>query len=65
MSTTEKHCLNCGRTDQEVPLLALQFMGKGLWICPQCLPVLIHAPQKLAGKLPGAESLGGAEHHHH
>jgi hypothetical protein len=32
-------------------------------ICPQHLPVLIHNPQMLVGKLPGAEGLTPAEHH--
>jgi hypothetical protein len=34
-----------------------------LWICPQHLPVLIHDPAQLIGKLPGAENLRPAEHH--
>jgi hypothetical protein len=59
-----KKCLSCERSEQEVPLVTLQFMGSNTWICPQCLPTLIHAPQKLAGKLPGAESMAGAQHKH-
>ena len=59
-----KQCLNCGRTEDEVPLITLQSMGKQKFVCPQCLPTLIHAPQKLAGKLPGAESMTGAQHKH-
>jgi hypothetical protein len=34
-----------------------------LWICPQHLPLLIHNPQQLAGKLAGAENLKPADHH--
>jgi hypothetical protein len=64
VSTEVKQCLNCGQTEQQLPLLTLQFMGGQIWICPQCLPTLIHAPHKLAGKLPGAESMAAAQHKH-
>ncbi|MBE2223907.1 MAG: hypothetical protein IAF02_20370 [Anaerolineae bacterium] len=50
-------CLNCNRADTEVPLLAMQFLGKSNWICSQCLPTLIHKPQQLAGKLQGIDPL--------
>jgi hypothetical protein len=36
------------------PLITLQFQGKELYICPQCLPTLIHKPHQLADKIPGA-----------
>jgi hypothetical protein len=60
----EKTCLNCGRTSQEIPLLSLDYRGETYAICPQCLPVLIHKPQNLVGKLPGAENLSAAQHDH-
>jgi hypothetical protein len=40
----------------ERPLLNLQFQGKEIHICPQCLPILIHKPYQLADKLPGIKS---------
>lgn len=40
-------CFNCGRPESEAPLVALRSAGKALWICPQCLPVLIHHPEQL------------------
>jgi len=57
-------CLNCNRSDTEVPLLAMQFQGQSTWICSQCLPTLIHKPQQLAGKLPGIDpmSIQASEH---
>jgi hypothetical protein len=64
MSTESNQCLNCGESEQVVPLVTLQFRGARIWMCPQCLPILIHSPQKLAGKLPGAESLDGSRHGH-
>jgi hypothetical protein len=34
------------------PLITLKFQDKELYICPQCLPTLIHKPYQLAEKLP-------------
>ena len=63
-SQSEKpQCLACARGDQETPLVRLQYRGGPLWICPQHLPLLIHDPGRLVGKLPGAETLRPAEHH--
>lgn len=59
---TEKTCLNCNRSANLVPLLAVEFQGQHYAICPQCLPTLIHKPQALADKLPGSESLLPASH---
>ncbi|MDT8435668.1 MAG: hypothetical protein RRA92_02825 [Gemmatimonadota bacterium] len=56
-------CLACGRPQEQVPLIALAWQGSETWICPQHLPVLIHDPARLAGRLPGAESLRPADHH--
>jgi hypothetical protein len=56
-------CLVCSKPSAEVPLIAFQYKGSHLWICPQHLPVLIHDPSKLAGLLPGAETLRPADHH--
>lgn len=48
MNDNPERCLNCERTSDQVPLLRLKYTGKENWICPQCLPVLIHKPQKIA-----------------
>jgi hypothetical protein len=61
---TEKTCLNCGRSSDQAPLLTLDFRGETYYLCPQCLPVMIHKPQNLVGKLPGAETLLPANHDH-
>jgi len=60
---TPSGCLVCTRPSTEVPLIAFQYRGADLWICPQHLPILIHDPSKLAGRLPGAEGLRPADHH--
>ena len=50
-------CINCERTVNQVPLLTLTIQSGAAYICPQCLPTLIHQPQNLVGKLAGAEAL--------
>lgn len=57
-----KACLACNRDDTTTPLIRLAYRGSDFWICPQHLPVLIHDPTALTGKLPGAEHLKPAEH---
>lgn len=62
MTTPQINCIYCGRTEAEVPLVALRAQGKEAWICSQHLPILIHKPQMLVGKMPGAENLEAEEH---
>ena len=62
---TRYNCLNCGRSETDIPLVALRHAGQQAWICSQCLPTLIHQPQRLAGKLDGAENISPAAHHDH
>ena len=59
---TEKTCINCNRTDEVIPLITISFKGEDKYICPQCLPVLIHKTQQLADKLPGIEARPPADH---
>jgi hypothetical protein len=44
-------CFNCGKSEDEFPLVQLKYSGKQVLICPQCLPALIHHPDKLAEKI--------------
>lgn len=55
-------CVYCGRGDDEVPLILFRYRGAERRICSQHLPVLIHDPGQLAGKMSGAETLSPAEH---
>jgi hypothetical protein len=63
VEANQKACLACHRGTDATPLITLEYREKQLWICPQHLPVLIHDPAQLIGKLPGAERLRPAEHH--
>jgi hypothetical protein len=56
-------CIQCGKNDSQVPLVEVNFKGSKYQICTEHFPILIHNPQELTGKLPGAESLNPADHH--
>jgi hypothetical protein len=45
-----------------MPLINLQYQGENLFICSGCMPVLLHSPAKLAGKLADAEKIQPANH---
>jgi hypothetical protein len=53
-------CLNCDRPETAAPVLKIRFAGRAGWVCSQCLPVLIHHPEQLAERLPGAERVAAA-----
>jgi hypothetical protein len=59
---TPRQCIHCARSIDEVPLIPLFHRGGQVYICPQCMPVLIHQPQIFVGKLSGAEALEPREH---
>lgn len=66
MSQAIEKCLHCGRTSDEIPLLALHYADKQFWICPQGLPLLIHKPHQLPA-LAGAwtsEDAPASQHQH-
>jgi len=43
-------CISCSRDENIVPLVSITFAKNPTWICTQCLPTLIHDPQKLSNK---------------
>lgn len=63
MDIPQHSCIACGRDAQIVPLLTLEYQGGTIRICAQHLPILIHDPGQLVGRLPGAETLSPSEHH--
>jgi hypothetical protein len=63
MTSTSPYCLYCDRSSDQIPLIQIQYQGQDYWICPQHLPVLIHKPSQLAGKLPGIENMETVEGH--
>lgn len=65
MPVISEKCIFCEQDSELVPLIQFRFRGNDLAICPQHLPVLIHDPSQLIGKLPGAEDLKSADESHH
>ena len=57
-------CVQCERTSEQVPLIRLEYKGGEYAICPEHLPILIHKPAKLEGKLPQAGEWESGENHH-
>jgi hypothetical protein len=57
-------CLNCSRSENEIPLIPLQYKGEKRYLCSSCMPILLHSPAKLIGKLPEAEKILPAHHDH-
>jgi hypothetical protein len=55
-------CIHCDRDDTQVPLLDFSYKDKQFSICSEHLPVLLHRPQELTGKLPDAENLNPVNH---
>lgn len=35
-------CFNCGRSEDDAPLLPVRTKGQSTWCCTRCLPALIH-----------------------
>jgi hypothetical protein len=48
-------CLNCGRSEAEVPLTIWRYQGRELPICSDCMPVLIHERGKVLAKWQSKE----------
>jgi hypothetical protein len=62
MSDSAHSCVVCDRTRDEVPLIHLEYKDQNYYICPQHLPIVIHHPEQLTGKLPGVENLEAHNH---
>ena len=62
MTNPAQTCVACGRGADVVPLLTVEFRGHHVRICTQHLPLLIHDPGQLIGRLEGAETLNPSEH---
>jgi hypothetical protein len=57
MSDKIKSCIACENTSEEAPLFKFKFKGNKYYVCSKHIPSIIHKPEELVGKLPGAESL--------
>jgi len=59
--TEKQTCIHCGKDNNQVPLIDFSYKGRKFQICTEHLPVLIHSPHDLVGKLPDAENLTPAD----
>ena len=57
-------CVHCDRCEDEIPILRFYFLGEEKSICSSCLPILLHRPDRLVGRLEGAENISPATHSH-
>ena len=57
MDNNQKVCLVCNQDENQVPLVQVDYKQRNYFICPQHIPMLIHNPDQLEGKLPGAENM--------
>ncbi len=57
-------CVHCDRSEEEIPILRFRFLGEERSICSSCLPILLHRPERLVGRLEGAETISPATHSH-
>lgn len=62
MADQTKRCILCERNSNKVPLVSFEYQGRNLQICSQHLPILIHNPAELAGRLPDADKLSPSDH---
>lgn len=54
MSDEKLVCVHCERDAEAAPLLQFEYQGETYGICFEHLPMMIHRPGMLAGKLPNA-----------
>jgi hypothetical protein len=57
-------CVNCGKSEAQVPVLQWRFQGEAFTLCSSCLPILLHRPDTLVGRLKGAETIEPVQHAH-
>lgn len=52
MSDTKKQvCFNCDRNEDMIPVIAWRYQGQALWVCSECMPLLIHKWQQVAANI--------------
>jgi len=53
---SSNQCLNCGAAEADVPLVQWRYQGRPLWVCADCLPIMIHKRPLLMEKWPPSGS---------
>jgi hypothetical protein len=51
-----KKCFNCNSTHEVVPVVLWHYKERELWLCANCLPLMIHKREQLPLDLPERKS---------
>ena len=51
MSEVKEVCFNCQRDENEIPIISWKYQKQALWICCECMPILIHKWPQLVNQL--------------
>ena len=54
----EAVCFNCRRSEAEIPISNWRYQGGDVWVCSQCLPLLIHKLDQIIDVLQAAREQG-------
>ncbi len=49
-------CFNCARSEADVPLIRWRYQGGAVWVCSQCMPLLIHKLDEVKSALSAARA---------
>ena len=41
-ATDHPQCMFCSATQEKIPLISLRYQGGEAFVCPRCLPRLVH-----------------------
>lgn len=56
MSEMKEICFNCQRDENEIPIIAWKYQKRPLWVCCECMPLLIHKWSQIVGRVGSSES---------
>ena len=48
-------CFNCRRSEAEIPISNWRYQDGSVWVCSQCLPLLIHKLEQVIDGLQPAQ----------
>jgi len=49
-------CISCEVEETKAPLVSIRYAQNPTWICTQCLPTLIHDPNKLQSRFQNMDT---------
>ena len=55
MPNESTQCFNCQRSETDIPVIAWRYQAQELWVCSECMPLLIHKWPQVVGRLDGSK----------